>query len=370
MRFFIVLGALVAIGYFAFGKAFDAFSLKDAKKLAPGASSGVTMAVPPPAAGGSVATSIANSSVNMAPPMKPEMPTASRVVRFVHRRLPSAEFFTSYTQAGLQIVPDYASRSCFLRGPIDLVTDVADMLAKSDVLPGSCSLRGWVVWVADGQSDGWEFGAALGAIVDKGISLSITGSELVLDAGIGELASAIKILKDSSRVRVVQEPHVRLSDGVEARIESLEEVPIPETTLSNGVATQSINYKKVGLELVVLPAFLSSDRVRLTVSQVGGVVGRTVKIEESEIPVLQTQRVSSDIELAVGQSMVFGGVRSNRTKRSKGLLGDTLDEESGVLYVVLALYDDTPRARVVSPEWFPEADSMVLPGKGEVGLPR
>jgi len=316
--------------------------------------------------GGSISSSIQKTlGAGLAPnpATKIESPLSSRVVNFRYRTLPRLETFSAFQTLGLTVAVDVTARTLFLRGPFDLVKEVGDMLEDTDKMPGSCSMRGWVVWIADSDAQGWEFtaelSAALGLDSDQWAASAGSG-EVLLSAGVEQISGALRLISQDSRVTVVQEPHVRLTDLVESRIESLEELPIPETTLSNGIASESISYKRVGLELIVLPTFLPGNRVRLSVVQNGGVVGRTVEIKGAEIPVLQTQKVASDIELAIGQSLCLGGVRSSRTKKAKSWFARNSEIESGTLYVVVAVYHDEPKARVVTPpEWTAEMQAVI-----------
>jgi len=372
MRFLLIIVGVCTIAYFAGKKAWNAFTMRDAKEASLATLNPLKVSPPPapskqpassePLAGGSIASSI-KQSLDLTSPAQSNvhaMPSMSRVVHFQYRSLPSQETLTAFNSLGLTCILDAGARTAFLRGPFDVVQQVGDMLQASDLVPGFCSMRGWVVWVADADREGWEFTAALGQSLGNEWRVDVTGSDVLLSADVGQISAALSLLSTDSRITVVQEPHVRLTDGVESRIESLEELPIPETTLSNGIASESITYKKVGLELVVKPTFISSNRVRLNVVQIGGVVGRTVEIKGADIPVLQTQKVASDIELAVGQSLVLGGVRSVRTKHSKGWFSRADEIESGTLYVVVALYDDAPRAHAVdAPEWGAEMDGLI-----------
>jgi hypothetical protein len=94
-------------------------------------------------------------------------------------------------------------------------------------------------------------------------------------------------------------------------------------------------------------------------------VGRSVVVDGEDVPVFQTQKVSSQVELAVGQSLVLGGVRSTRTKRVKGLLSSRDEVETGTLYVCLATYEDAPRARAVEPDWVPDSPGVLPPVEWE-----
>jgi len=299
---------------------------------------------------------------------KPKL--VSRVVSFKHRNPLTPEFLTALQAFEVTIAYDSASRSALVRGEIENVLDVSELLVKSDLMPAFCSARAWVVFVSDTDASGYDFTAALTALSsDVPITGILDGSGLILNITHDRLSAVINVLASDSRVKLIQQPHVRLMDLIPARVESLEEVPIRSTTVSNGLATSSIEYKRVGLTMEINPHFLGRDRVRMAVKQTGGLVGRNVEIDGALVPVLQTQNVESTIELTIGQSLVLGGVKSSRTRNVKGWLKNTTEIETGTLYVVMSLYDDTPKAVPSSPDWFEELDGMVLPGKGVLPIP-
>lgn len=358
-------------GWWGFGKVKDAYFMKDAKAaVAPAGFKnpldlGKTAGAPARVEGGSIASSI-HKSLDLSGGTSPVKPTSSKIVHFKHRSLPGAEFNAGLSALGLVAVVDPVSRTVLIRGPFDAVEEIGRMLESADVVPGWCSVRGWVLWVSDSQADGWDLTAAIAEASGSVLEGALDSRGLVLDVSIDAVSAALEVIKSDSRVALLQEPHVRLLDSTESRIESLEEVPIRSTTVSQGLATASIEYKRVGLEMVLKPQFLTGDRVRLDVVQTGGLVGRSVVIDGADVPVLQTQRVAASVEMSIGQTVILGGVRSSRTRIAKGFLKDTTEIETGVLYVVLALYSDTPRARAVEPDWIPDVPAMVLPAKGDI----
>lgn len=377
----ILLLVLVAGGLYWLGqKAYDAFTLKGtaaealkiakipeppAKQSAPAAPSSAPSSAPPFASGflSSVASSLGPSSTSGAS-SPPVFPTVSRRLSFANRDLPTAETFqalASGSSAGAVTWSiDPVSRSVFLRGPLDVVSDFAEFLIASDQVPGECALRGWVVWVSDSDRAGWDFTAAfsssLGPDAVKG---SVSGGDLLFSATLGDVQAAVSLLRADEGLSFVQEPVMRLLHGRECRIESVEEVPIPSTTISNGLATSSIEYRRVGLEVVAVPSFLGRDRVRLSVTQSGGVVGRSVEVSGNSVPVLQTQKVSSTVEMGVGQTLLLGGVKTSRKVEKKGFLSSSTEFQVGMMYVILTLYSDTPKALPVGK--YPDLEFGPLP---------
>lgn len=358
MKFIFIVGLLIGILYVAFNRAKTGLSKEH---IIATATSAIPSAPSSPGTNSSFIASVDKSVGRGAFPVEKEIPQSSKVVTFAFREVPAPEFLSNLSSLGVSFIVDAPSRSVLLRGPYQAVQDAADFLEKADTVSNSCAMRSWVLFVSDADTQGFDLAAMITSSLSPDAFSLTANQNLLLNVSVDHLTATINAVLSSSRVQLLQEPHCRLYDGKEARIESLEEVPIRSTTISNGLATTSIDYKRVGLEMVVMPRFFANDLVRLDVTQIGGLVGRTVDIDGAEVPILQTQKVASSLSLTVGQAFVLGGVRSTRVRKARGILSRSDEFESGILYVVCAIYEDTPRANVVVPEWFKEMQPMLVP---------
>jgi hypothetical protein len=328
--------------------------------LQPGSAVAVKVAPPvtaPPSLQPGMATGVVSRKNSGTVPEGPleEPPTWGRYT-LKHRVLPaSLDLAERWRSLGVECIVDPFGRSVVYRGNYAGTLAFREAMEAFDTVPGSCCVQAWTVYVDRRVSKGFDLAAALGAVASGDTTLTLGGGALTLDVGADRIAAALSVIADGGAVELVQAPYARLVDGQTAKVESTQEVPIPETVVANGVAQTSIRFRKVGLQLEVQPVFLDGDRVRLTVSQGNGVIGSPVKVGENEIPVIQSQNVSSTAELSVGQTLVLGGVRTRRTSVRKGLLRSTEEIEEGALYVILSTYSDTPRAiEVGNVQGFPD----------------
>jgi len=376
MKMLLILVGILAAGFWAFGKVKDSIGLGRAKESAKEITQSVNPSPPPAPSFFGGANSISNSigsSVNSAFNSKELLPRATRRIKFNYRDLPAPETITQIQSLGLQVFTDSVTRTIFISGAPDIVEDVANNLMALDLVPNSCAVQTFAVYVSKKAVKGFDLVAAIGeAARVNDFSATVGGGSATIDLPLGNLSALLEFIADGETVEVVQRPHIRLIDRVPAVVEAIDEIPIPTTAVSQGIAQTSIEYRKVGLQLSVTPAFLSRDRVRLEILQQNGVIGRTVKIESNEIPVVQTQSVSSAVELSIGQTLVFGGVRSYRQGLKRGLLGSTETIEEGSLYVILSTYSDAPRAAVASPllefpatDWIPSPDLPIAPDSAD-----
>lgn len=373
MKFFLVIAAVCGCLYYAYSS-FSSGGPRDAIKAGMNKLSGATeKGLNPKSA----------SAIPYAPSLAPGVGSpvlegidsvaedAMLVVRFKHRE-PPADTLGISTATKCILTIDNVSRSIAIVGPIDGVDICKRYLESIDQPAGSCAVKAWAVYIDKSAQSGFDLVAAIGA-ASGSVSTAVLGNGgLTLDLSADKLALALSVIADGSVVEVMQRPHVQLFQGVSSKIESIEEVPIPSTSVSQGISQTSIQYRKVGLQLDVTPFFLGSDRLRLAINQTNGLVGQIVKIAGNEIPIIQSQSVSTSVELSVGQTVILGGVTTYRNRIARGLLRNTKEVSEGSLYVVISTYYDVPKAVPVSAAPLPAdlrdsrdwIDSQLLPSKG------
>lgn len=261
-----------------------------------------------------------------------------------YRAVPSPEYLQRWASLGVEAIADPVSRLVAMRGDEQGVSALRGALEALDLVPGSCCVQAWTVYVDRNAEKGFDLVAALGAVTGGNTVLELAPGGLTLDVSVDRVAAALRVIADGGVVEVVQNPYVRLVDGQAAKVESIQEVPVPQIVVSQGVSQQSIDFRKVGLQLDVMPAFFAQDRLRLTVVQTNGVVGSKVKVGDAEVPIIQSQTVSSVAEMQVGQTLVLGGVRTVRKTTERGLFGKKDQQSEGALYVVISTYTDEPKA--------------------------
>lgn len=286
----------------------------------------------------------------------------SKTYRFRYRDAPPAAEIGGQTQGqagSLQILADASTRSVLIVGPMEAVDIVYRYLESIDRLPGSCSVQTWAIYVDRTVEKGFDLVAALRAVTGSEITAEVGNGGVTLDVSAGEITAALTAIADGSVVEVIQRPHVRLQHGQPSKIESIQEVPVPNTTLSQGIAQTSIQYRKVGLQLNVTPSFFEAGMVRLAVEQTNGLIGQNVKIEGNDIPIIQSQTVGTTATLSVGQTIVLGGVSTLRERTVRGLLRNVREVSEGSLYVILSTFYDEPKALPVpSPVMFDAAEGI------------
>jgi|GEM_PF-993496 len=203
----------------------------------------------------------------------------------------------------------------------------------------SGDLQGAVV--SPSSLTGFEFGGTrqvadangLPALANKALSLSTTAPiqgafNLFLAApnrGIGAVLSA---LSSNGLSEVLAQPTLLVRSGEKATFLAGGEIPIPVPQSSGaGSNTITIDYKKFGVQLSVMPRVVSPDQITLMiapeVSELDYGIG--VQLQGFTVPGLRRRCAETTVELGTGQSFVIAGLNfsnSTVTRDKVPFLGD------------------------------------------------
>jgi len=103
---------------------------------------------------------------------------------------------------------------------------------------------------------------------------------------------------------------------------------VPQTAGGNGIgAAITVEFKKFGVQLDFTPVVLGDGRIRLKVTpEVSDLdFARSVTVSGTLIPSVTKRTLTTEIELADGQTFAVGGLLNNRTTANKDVtpfLGD------------------------------------------------
>jgi general secretion pathway protein D len=179
---------------------------------------------------------------------------------------------------------------------------------------------------------------AAGSIFDPGNLISFTqlatnaatGANVYLAAG-RTLAAVVHALESTGRFRIINRPTVFTSNNKKAIIASGTEVPVPVSTLTNVVAgvttttgqaavTSNIEFKRIALQLEVVPLINSEKEVSLDILQkVDNIAGFTT-LNGNSIPQVATRYVRTNVSAPTGSTIVLGGlVQEQKRKNTSGI---------------------------------------------------
>ena len=141
------------------------------------------------------------------------------------------------------------------------------------------------------------------------------GASVFVNAGFG-LSAIVKALNSTGRFRTISRPTVFTSNNKKAIIASGQEIPVPVSTISsgvgninNGLAQQSnIQFKKVALQLEVVPLINSEKEVSLDILQKVDSLGTPTLIDGNSIPTVNTRYIKTTVSAANGSTIMLGGL--------------------------------------------------------------
>jgi len=156
------------------------------------------------------------------------------------------------------------------------------------------------------------------------------GTNIYVAAG-NYLAAIVHLLESTGRFRVMSRPTVFTSNNKKAIIASGQEVPVPVNTLSNvgtvgitGTAAvqASIEYKKVVLQLEVVPLINSEKEVSLDILQKIDSINPTGNklISGNEVPTIDTRYIRTNVSAGNGSTIILGGlIEDTKQKNYQGI---------------------------------------------------
>ena len=153
-----------------------------------------------------------------------------------------------------------------------------------------------------------------------------SGANVYLAAG-NSLAAVVHALQVSGRFRTISRPTIFTSNNKKAIIASGTEIPVPVNTISSnngsgvltgGLAQQSnIQFKKVALQLEVVPLINSEKEVTLDILQKVDNVDGFTQVDNNQIPNIATRYIKTTVSAPNCATIVLGGLILETKSRSQ-----------------------------------------------------
>ena len=134
-------------------------------------------------------------------------------------------------------------------------------------------------------------------------------------AGDNSFQGFIEALKQDNLLTILAEPNLTTTNGRPANFLDGGQFPIP---IPQGLGTVSVQYKSFGVQLEFVPTILTSGRLRMQVCPEVSEkdLSNTVTVQGITVPSLTTRRVNTEVEMNFGETLVIGGLISNRVQAS------------------------------------------------------
>ena len=171
-------------------------------------------------------------------------------------------------------------------------------------------------------------------ILSNGVFPALSGLTIY-----GTIADAVsyfvRAIDERSNFKILARPAVYTANNKRAVISSGQRVPVPQSTLSNlttgttgGIINNSsstaiaatVGYEDVELRLEVIPLINSNNEVTLKVAQINDTLGANVNISGNQVPIVNSQRITTTVTIPSGATVVLGGLIQDKvTKDNNGI---------------------------------------------------
>ena len=152
-----------------------------------------------------------------------------------------------------------------------------------------------------------------------------SGTNVYLAAG-NTLAAVVHALNSTGNFKVISRPMVFTSNNKKAIIASGQEVPVPVNTFSAPTTTttgtntafansSSIQFKKVALQLEVVPLINSDKEVSLDILQKLDSVAGFTNVSGNQVPNIATRYIRTNVAAPNGSVIILGGLITDSKRK-------------------------------------------------------
>lgn len=238
---------------------------------------------------------------------------------------------------GVQVIADEVTNSLVIRSTAEDYQRIRRVIEKIDKTPKQVLIQVVVAevslndtlqygvewWLKSNLSNNgktWATKAGIDGLIKSPTALgSVSGvgggfNYAVLNSS-SQVIGLLNLLGQDTNVNLLSAPHVMASDGKSARVEIGSDEPVVTQTVQTPAITtgtlstsNSVQYRATGILLEVKPTISASGAVSLAVSQEVSSRGANVTVGGSEYPSFSKRRVSTDVVVEEGKTVVIAGL--------------------------------------------------------------
>jgi type IV pilus assembly protein PilQ len=131
--------------------------------------------------------------------------------------------------------------------------------------------------------------------------------------------------QEITEAKLLANPRILVLDNETATFDIITEHPYVERTISGNQITETVQFKEIGIKLVVTPHVTREGMIRLHLQPEFGIKIGEVEVESNNVPIVDTRKVDTIALVGDGQTVVLGGMRKKDTTKQLNkipLLGD------------------------------------------------
>ena len=147
---------------------------------------------------------------------------------------------------------------------------------------------------------------------------------LVRDGG-KTLTGFIQAEQQDNDVKILANPSVTALHNVKAVIRITNDIPYVEANVSQGVITESVNFRETGITLEVTPRINDEGFINMRVKPTQKIAGPRIILQNSNAFPVDERSVETELRVPDTATVVIGGLRSselNETRQKVPILGD------------------------------------------------
>lgn len=133
---------------------------------------------------------------------------------------------------------------------------------------------------------------------------------------LGDLSATLNMFEHDGKVKILSSPRIVTLHNEKASIEQILQLPIRQTTFSNGVGQTTISYKDTKLSLDVTPQLTNDGAVMMKIDMVREFPGEIDNIADGARSI-NSRKASTKVLVRNGQTAVIGGIYQNDTSESE-----------------------------------------------------
>jgi type IV pilus assembly protein PilQ len=134
------------------------------------------------------------------------------------------------------------------------------------------------------------------------------------------LSAQITALASKQKVKILSTPHIVAMNNTEATINVVNQIPYQVSTVSNGIASNSVSFVEAGVKLTVKPTVNADRRITLKVKPEVSNPNNAPLAFQGAPPQINTRNAETTVLLRDGETIAIGGlITETNTKTVTGV---------------------------------------------------